>query len=82
MNIREYEKLKDKVDRLKADAERAKGAFDSVMDRLADDCGCNSIEEAEEKLGKLKTERDKAEKSYEKAMSTFQKKWGEKLESI
>jgi hypothetical protein len=82
MDVREYERLKKKADKLKAEAERAAGALEQTMARLKDEFGCDSLEAAEKLLEKKEAEKEKAEQKYEEELEAFKSKWGEKLEVV
>lgn len=72
-------RLKEKVEALRSEAERARGALDSVLSRLKDDHGCATIGEAEEKLKTLREKREKGEKALRKATEEFEGRWGDLL---
>lgn len=78
MNEEEYRKLKREVDDAKAEAERAKGARDMLMKRLASEYDCESLKEARKKLEELTAEKDEAEAAYNKAVKDYEKKWKSK----
>ena len=79
IDLKEYQKLKDKSEKAKADFSRAEGALSQQMKKLEEDFDCDSIEKAEKLLTKLEKEEKNAEKEYEKEFTTFKEKWEEKL---
>ena len=79
MELKEYNRLKGKVDDLRAAADRAAGALEQQMDRLYREFECRSLEEAEELLDKLEQEEAVAKHRYEEELKAFQEQWGEKL---
>lgn len=79
IDVAEYTQLKDKVDRLRTKADKAKGAFDASIKRIKDEFGCDSLEEARERLDELKTKQAEADCQYVEAMDGFKEKWGEVL---
>ena len=82
MNLAEYEKLKRKADKLKAEAERAAGALEQTMARLKEEFGCNTLADAEELLAVKKADEVKAKAGYENELGAFKKEWGERLETV
>lgn len=82
MDLAEYERLKKKADKLKAEADRAAGALDQTMKRLKEDFDCDDLEEAEKLLKKKEAAVEKAEQLYEKELTSFKAEWGEKLEMV
>ena len=79
MEMKEYNRFKDEVDELRAQADRAAGALEQQMARLKEDFACESLEAAEQLLEKLEAEAVEAKQKYEEALEAFQEKWGEKL---
>lgn len=79
IDLDEFKRLQEKVEAAKSRAERAKGQFDQLMERLKDEFDCSSIEEAEELIEQKKKERSKAEKSYRAALDKFEKDYGDKI---
>ena len=82
MDLPEYEKLKRKADRLKAEAERAAGALEQTMARLKEEFDCDTLADAEELLAVKKQEEAKAKKGYESELGAFKEEWGEQLERV
>jgi len=70
-----FDRLKRQVETLKREQARAEGSLDELMKKLADDYGCNSIEEAVEGIEAMEEERNELEVKYEQLRSTFEKKW-------
>ena len=82
MDLPEYEKLKRKADRLKAEAERAAGALEQTMARLKEEFDCDTLADAEELLAVKKREEAKAKEGYEEELGAFKEEWGERLEAV
>jgi len=80
VDLRRYEQLKQKVDQYQREADRAAGALAQLLERLKEEFGCDSIEEAEKLARKLKKERDKTEKEFAEALEEFETEWGGELE--
>jgi hypothetical protein len=47
-------KIKNRIERMKKDTHRAEGAFETIMNSIKKDFECDTLEEAEETLDKLK----------------------------
>lgn len=79
IDVKEFQRLKDKVTRLQREADKAAGAYDEQMRRLKDEYGCKTIEAAAEMLVELEQEATVAEKVFNKAAEKFEKEWGDVL---
>ena len=79
MNVEKYQKLKKRVESLKAEADRAEGAKEQLMQKLQDEFDCSTVKEADELLSSLEVKKKKVESKYVKALTAFEDKWGEKL---
>lgn len=71
----QYRKLKRDVDSLRAESQRAKGAYEQLMTQLKNEFECKSLKEAKALLEDLQEKKSKAEKEFEKAMKEYEKKW-------
>jgi len=80
MNAQEYIDLQTKQKRLQSQVDEAKGALDEMMKRLADEFGCDSLEEALETLRRLKTSASKAQRKFDKQMKRFENEFGKLLQ--
>jgi chromosome segregation ATPase len=78
VKVDEYRKLKERVDKLKADLERQKGHHEAALERLKD-LGYETIEGATEAYENLTEEAEKANCKYQKAKKEFETKWGDRL---
>lgn len=79
IDLEEYQGLKKKVDKAKADADKAQGALERALAELKSEHGCDDLPEAEKLLKTLEKEEAAAEKDYELAMKTFRADWDEYL---
>ena len=75
IDLEQYQEMKDKIDKLQRDKDRAEGALSEMMKELNDKYECTTIEEAEQLALQLKREARQLEKDYEEAMEQFQAKW-------
>lgn len=71
--------LRTRVDELRREADRADGAYSEALRRLQTEFGCDSIEQAEKRLAKLKTEELRAAEEFDAELQTFKEKWAEEL---
>lgn len=71
----EFLRLKEEVTRTQKEAERAKGALETLMSQLKSQFGFNSIAEAEEGLAKLEEQCRQAQQEFLKAFDEYKKKW-------
>lgn len=79
VDLQEFQQLKDDVDRLRREADKAAGAYDEQMKRLKSEFDCDSIEQAEKMLADLEKQEAKAVKAYERSKASFDEQWGEVL---
>lgn len=75
IDVAEYQQLKSKVDKVRADADRAAGALERSLSQLKKDFDCGSLEAAEKLLKKLEREERVADQEYADAMAEFQTEW-------
>lgn len=80
LNEETYRELKREVDYAKSEADRAKGGLDTLMTRLINDFGCETIAEGEKSLKKLQSQLEEEEEAFEKALTAYKKKWRAKEE--
>ena len=79
ISIKEFERLKTKVDTIKREVSRAEGALEEQLKIMHRDHGCETLEEAKEKLDAITKKLKKAEKRYTDDLAAFQEEWGEVL---
>ena len=70
-----FRELKAEIEIVREESQRAQGALDQLMGRLKEEFDCSTLKEAKKELEKLTTERDKAEKEFEKALAAYETKW-------
>lgn len=78
-NLQDLTGLKNKVDALRAKAERARGVLENVEAELKETWKCESLEEAEVLLKKLQEKERKLAGRYTKSLAAFEEKWAEEL---
>ena len=79
VDLKKFEQLKSKADKLERDKARAEGALAQTLKRIEDEFGCRSLAEAERLLKQMEKEAEAAEQAYNKAMDEFEAEWGEEL---
>jgi predicted nucleic acid-binding Zn-ribbon protein len=79
IDINEFNHLRQKVQKLQRDADKAEGALNEQLKHLKEEFDCDSIEEAEAYLVELEKKVAAAEKIYRKELKEFRKQWGDKL---
>lgn len=77
IDLEEFQDLKKKAERAKSEADRAEGALEQQMAKLKADFECDSVEQAEEVLSKLKREEKEIEADYEEKLVELRAKWPE-----
>jgi len=82
ISVKEFQRLKDRVDRLKTKAAEAKGELNGLMDRLKKEYNCDSLGDAQELLQEKSDLADEAHERFQKEYGEFQGKWGETLEGL
>ena len=75
MNLQQFNELKEKMEGLKAEANRAEGALSQLRSQLKKEFDVGTFKEAEALLNKLEREEKTAEKEYESALKDFEEKW-------
>ena len=77
---KKFKQLKQQADDVRAARDRTAGQLEATMERLKNEFGCGTIEEAKKLLVKLNKEATKAEAGYDEAVETFEKEWGSRAE--
>lgn len=79
MDLKAFAALKDKVEALKAEKARAEGRLESLLARLKDEFGVDTVEDGRRLLAKLKKQADRATAEAGRALVAFNERWGEQL---
>ena len=69
--------LKERVESLRREADKAAGALEQSMRRLKEEFGCGSIKEAEKLLKELKAEEEESKDQFDREFEKFEKLWSE-----
>lgn len=79
IDVDDFDRLRKRVDQLKSERDRARGALDGLRKRLKEEFGCDTSDEAREKLKRMQVRRDKLEKRFAAELAKFEESWGERL---
>lgn len=82
IDVKEFQRLKASVDRLKSEADRAEGAHVEHMRRLEKEFGCKNLAAAKKLLESLDRKARIADKKYRKLLDDFHAKWDDTLEGV
>ena len=74
--------IKEKLDSLQKQADRAQGALDQVLSTIKKEFGCNSLEEAKLLQAKLAKDTSRLESELHKSLLAFEEKHGEMLKGV
>ena len=78
-DLNDLTRIKEQVDRLQREADKASGALEHAMVQLKEDFGCKTLEEGQKLLDELTQESKKAEDEFNKALKKFEDEWGDTL---
>lgn len=79
-SINDLTNLKQRMEDVKQEADRAAGALSQIMSRLKKGFDCGTIEDAEKLLSAISRETDKAEQEFENSLAEFESKYEDVLE--
>ena len=82
IDLKKYDRLKTKAERLQREADRAEGALEQLMYRLESEHGVNTLADAEKLLKRREREAAKAESEFGDALEAFEGQWGEVLDEV
>lgn len=71
----EAAQIKQRLEKARAAKERAKGRLDQTMQRLHEEFGVDTLEEAKKLRAKLDEEREGLREEYEAAKAKFNSAW-------
>lgn len=71
----QFRQLKKKVEDIRAEAERAKGAMNQIKADLMREFQCETLKAAKRKLEEIRAKHAAAETKLEKMMSDYESKW-------
>ena len=76
-SIEKLTALKEKVEGLRREADKATGALDQAMKQLKESFNCKTLKEGQILLEELEEKEIKAKEKFDKAMNKFEKDWEE-----
>lgn len=74
-----FQAVKDKVEKLKEDRDKAQGAQDQILERLRNEFGCSTLKQGQKKLDELDKNIDEKEKQFKNDLDQFEEDWKEHL---
>jgi hypothetical protein len=80
MDVKRFEDLKSDVEKLQRDIHRSEGALTQQKQRLKQDFDCDSVDEAETMLEKMKEDCRKIEEKYNEKLEEFEQEWKGQLD--
>ena len=79
MNLKHFIRLKERVEHLQHQTDRAAGALEQLQAQLQKEFDCVDSKEGQELLARLERQRQVLEKEYQIALANFETKWKEEL---
>lgn len=80
--VKTFQRLKQTVDRLKTEADKAEGALEQLMVKLKKEYDCDSLGEAKKILAKLKQQEYQADLKFQAALIKFEKEYKQCLADL
>lgn len=77
--VRRMEMLKDEAETARREADQAKGALDQIQQRMEEDFGCSTREEADKMLVKLDKQTEALFADVQKEEEAYQQEFGGKV---
>ena len=81
INLKEYEKLKARVDSLARDKARAEGALKQLLTQMEEEFNCKTLKGAEKKLKQLEQEAAQATEDFHTRLKEIVEEWEDKLDA-
>ena len=75
IDLAQFNKIKDALEKAQTKADRAKGKLDQLKEQLKKNFKCPSISAAKTKLKQMTKDKAQAEKDYNKAIKEFEETW-------
>lgn len=79
-DIQDLERIKKKVDSLKEDLARSKGALQEATRNLKKEFGVGSLKEGKDLLKRLTGEEGRIEKAFQRALESYEESFGSLLD--
>lgn len=71
IDVEEYQELKETVERLQKESDKAEGALQQLKKQMKDEFGCSSIKEAKSLILSLEQEEKTTTKQYQAELTKF-----------
>lgn len=78
----EIKNLREKVDRLKTQVERARGRAEMIRKTLKDDWDCKNLSEAKKLLSELQATQVTLREDYDTKLGVFEGRWKDVLSTV
>lgn len=75
MNIKQYEQLRERVERFQRDADRAQGTVDQLYRDLQERFDCKTKKAARRLIADLKVDLEQEDAKFKKALSEFNEEY-------
>ena len=75
MSKQELIDLKNEIDRAKEDKAKDEGRMSSLMERLKEEYGLNSLDEAEKKIAEIEKEVSTLDREYDTGLKKLREKY-------
>ena len=75
--MKEFQRLKDRLDRLRRDRDRAQGVLDQLRATLKKEFDVKTLEEAEKLLRKLEREAKEQREEFQRELDKLEKEYPE-----
>ena len=74
-NLDKYLKLKKRVESAQQEADQAEGAEKEVMNQIADEFGCDTLNEAKRMLKQKRKQEVDSKEKFDTAFDKFEEDW-------
>ena len=78
-SLKELTALKDRVEQLRRDADKAAGGLEQTLKQLSEEFDCDTLEAAEKKLKEMVRKEAEAKAAFDTALEEFNEKHSEDL---
>ena len=80
VKLKEYNDLKDRLDKAQKKADQATGALKELKKQLKEKFDCSSLNEARTLLKKLEKQKSGLQTKFDDAVEAFEEKWDAQLD--
>ena len=79
MDLAQFDRLRQAVEKWQREQAKAEGALESLLQRLQREYGCETLEQAEQKVAEMEREAAAFEQVYREQFEQFRTEWAELL---